>query len=432
MAHKKHKGVAIVPKSLLKPSDGLPVQKQAAKHPHQPLKAQHARKHSQRAAAASARTVPAQASVGVFHAGGKQQQHQLAMAGRIAGTNQQDLSSGPGSRRSNLKRPRKQSGLAKQADDSAVVAAAAAAACQIESAALGAEAAAEPQQPPSKRQKRAQAIARKTAALAAVPTTIALPNPMQPAVISSNWQAMKGVIKEQDESRKRKLPAAGGHSKKPGAIGSTAGVTTVLAIDCEMVGVGPNGDRSALARVCVVNNFGNVLLDTYVKPKEKIVDYRTKYSGIRPEHLVDAMSWEDAQKKVAELVQAKVLVGHAISNDLAVLLLSHPKKLIRDTSRYPPLMFTKRGKKRAQALRVLAERELGLKIQEGEHNPVDDARAALYLYHKHRKDWEAAIQSGSLKLLKPTSGALGIVRKASKKRVDYAMRDIKDDPLADL
>ena len=23
--------------------------------------------------------------------------------------------------------------------------------------------------------------------------------------------------------------------------------------------------------------------------------------------------------------------------------------------------------------------------QEGEHSPVDDARAALYLYHKHRK-----------------------------------------------
>ena len=24
-------------------------------------------------------------------------------------------------------------------------------------------------------------------------------------------------------------------------------------------------------------------------------------------------------------------------------------------------------------------------LQEGEHSPVDDARAALYLYHKHRK-----------------------------------------------
>ncbi len=43
------------------------------------------------------------------------------------------------------------------------------------------------------------------------------------------------------------------------------------------------------------------------------------------------------------------------------------------------------GKLRARALRHLAVEELGLTIQEGEHSPVDDARAALYIYHRHRK-----------------------------------------------
>ena len=38
-----------------------------------------------------------------------------------------------------------------------------------------------------------------------------------------------------------------------------------------------------------------------------------------------------------------------------------------------------------QSLRVLASNILGLQIQEGEHSPLDDARAALYLYLKHRK-----------------------------------------------
>ncbi len=38
-----------------------------------------------------------------------------------------------------------------------------------------------------------------------------------------------------------------------------------------------------------------------------------------------------------------------------------------------------------RALRQLALEHLGLTIQEGEHSPVDDARAALYLYQKHRK-----------------------------------------------
>lgn len=45
-------------------------------------------------------------------------------------------------------------------------------------------------------------------------------------------------------------------------------------------------------------------------------------------------------------------------------------------------MFSRGGKRRPQALRVLAKKELGLDIQSGEHSSVDDARAALYLYHK--------------------------------------------------
>ncbi len=72
---------------------------------------------------------------------------------------------------------------------------------------------------------------------------------------------------------------------------------------------------------------------------------------------------------------------------LQALLLGHPAKRIRDTARFPPLMLPRRpgGKSRPRALRALAAEQLGLTIQEGEHSPVDDARAALYLYHKHRK-----------------------------------------------
>ena len=43
------------------------------------------------------------------------------------------------------------------------------------------------------------------------------------------------------------------------------------------------------------------------------------------------------------------------------------------------------SKLRPRALRLLAQEQLGLSMQGGEHNPVDDARACLYLYLKHRK-----------------------------------------------
>ena len=39
---------------------------------------------------------------------------------------------------------------------------------------------------------------------------------------------------------------------RPQQLGDTEGLTPVLALDCEMVGVGPQGARSSLARCAVV------------------------------------------------------------------------------------------------------------------------------------------------------------------------------------
>jgi RNA exonuclease 4 len=63
--------------------------------------------------------------------------------------------------------------------------------------------------------------------------------------------------------------------KKPGSVGVDNSLTQVLAMDCEMVGVGPNGSKSVLARVCIVNAAGNKLIDAFVQPMEKVTDYRS-------------------------------------------------------------------------------------------------------------------------------------------------------------
>ena len=52
-----------------------------------------------------------------------------------------------------------------------------------------------------------------------------------------------------------------------------------------MVGVGPEGSESTLARVSIVNYHGVVMLDQFVRPREKVTDYRTWVSGIREEDL---------------------------------------------------------------------------------------------------------------------------------------------------
>lgn len=64
--------------------------------------------------------------------------------------------------------------------------------------------------------------------------------------------------------------------------------------------------------------------------------------------------------------QGRLLVGHAIHNDLQALQLSHPHKLIRDTAKYPPLMRVVHNGKRKpkpRALRKLAAEQLGFEIQ---------------------------------------------------------------------
>ena len=67
--------------------------------------------------------------------------------------------------------------------------------------------------------------------------------------------------------------------------GGDVSITKYIAIDCEMVGIGRDGEDSALARVVIVNAHGNIIYDKHSKPEEKVVDYRTKVSGIHPEHL---------------------------------------------------------------------------------------------------------------------------------------------------
>lgn len=75
----------------------------------------------------------------------------------------------------------------------------------------------------------------------------------------------------------------------------------------------------ALHRVCMVNNDGGVLLDQYVRPAEKVTDYRTFVSGIEPAHLKEgAVSLAEAQMQVAQILTNRILVGHAVHHDLQV------------------------------------------------------------------------------------------------------------------
>jgi RNA exonuclease 4 len=114
-----------------------------------------------------------------------------------------------------------------------------------------------------------------------------------------------------------------------------------------MVGVGPMGRESTLARVSVVNYFGVVLMDEFVRQKERVTDWRTQWSGVRARDMINgdsyclrfstslqssyylfpAKTFEEVQGAVAELMKDRIVIGHAIQNDLKVrfvlFLLAH-------------------------------------------------------------------------------------------------------------
>ncbi|AJT92364.1 AHL_G0048730.mRNA.1.CDS.1 [Saccharomyces cerevisiae] len=160
-----------------------------------------------------------------------------------------------------------------------------------------------------------------------------------------------------------------------------------IAMDCEFVGVGPEGKESALARISIVNYFGHVVLDEFVKPREKVVEWRTWVSGIKPEHMKNAITFKEAQEKTADILEGRILVGHALKHDLEALMLSHPKSLLRDTSRHLP--FRKLyAKGKTPSLKKLTKEVLKISIQEGEHSSVEDARATMLLYKKEKTEFE--------------------------------------------
>lgn len=102
--------------------------------------------------------------------------------------------------------------------------------------------------------------------------------------------------------------------------------SSAIALDCEMVGIGPNGRDHMLARVSIVNEKGEVIMDKYVKPTQPVIDYRTRFSGITPEHLENAYHFADVQAEVGRIKFNRILVGHALHNDLRVLRMEHPKR----------------------------------------------------------------------------------------------------------
>ncbi|KZV40586.1 small RNA degrading nuclease 3-like [Dorcoceras hygrometricum] len=154
--------------------------------------------------------------------------------------------------------------------------------------------------------------------------------------------------------------------------------TEMIAIDCEMV-LCEDGTE-ALVKVCAVDRNLQVKLDTVVKPRKAIADYRTEITGISATDLDGVTcTLPDVQQKSMKkiLAHGTILVGHSLYNDLQALKLDHARVI--DTSY---IFGDKNGPTRKKpSLSLLCKAKLGYELRKpgSPHNCLDDACAAMKL-----------------------------------------------------
>jgi len=168
----------------------------------------------------------------------------------------------------------------------------------------------------------------------------------------------------------------------------------IFAIDCEMVQTssgpelarvsmimfsgGDAGDCSNISSNKEDEEESTVVFDELVKPRRRVLDYLTEYSGITSKMLKDVSTRiEHIQISLLSLIDENdILVGHSLENDLLALRLVHNKVI--DTS-----VIFRGNNGRKFSLRHLSNVLLQKKIQQGcgsyGHCSTEDAEAALVL-----------------------------------------------------
>ncbi|TKA38291.1 hypothetical protein B0A54_09231 [Friedmanniomyces endolithicus] len=181
-------------------------------------------------------------------------------------------------------------------------------------------------------------------------------------------------------------------------------VTSIIALDCEFQKVYVEALRKhqhRVGRISIVNYFGQIIYDVFAYYDEepgKILslphaelNLDVYWRDLWPENGARPI-WE-VENNVRNMMRcAKIVVGHAIANDIKVFSEGIFERIaVHDTQLHEP--WRKEYGKAPQhmpKLAVLACYLLRKHIQSDEHSSVEDARATMLLFRKDEAAIEAA------------------------------------------
>lgn len=156
----------------------------------------------------------------------------------------------------------------------------------------------------------------------------------------------------------------------------------MVALDCEMV----QTDRgSELGHIVVVDELGQQIGAWHVRPQGEIIDLLTKFSGIKCIEEITgptAIDFRDLGPRLAAigLTKSTYIVGHGLEADVKAMKLLHHNVI--DSA----ILFHHAGLgHKRQKLSLLAATHLNRSVQDGCHDPSEDAIAALDLVRVYQE-----------------------------------------------
>ena len=111
-------------------------------------------------------------------------------------------------------------------------------------------------------------------------------------------------------------------------------VSLFVALDCEM---DQSNSTSAVCKVSLVDESGQILVDTLVNSEMQVTRSMSRIHGIRQEWLKDAPTISEVRSHIKSICEHSIFIGHSVKHDLQALGVMDVRYI--DTS-----MFEDKGK----------------------------------------------------------------------------------------